>query len=136
VQLWDVDSQTQVRAPIPAPAISDLIGFDADGYLAVVRDVPGTSSGSVLAFVDVDPDAGFESGAIEVGTAIGPVHPFYLSDDRRFAPLLFSVEGRGLDLPLTAQAWRDGLCSVVDRPFTPGERQLLPEGISTEPACR
>jgi hypothetical protein len=135
LQLWDVDSRTQVRSPIPAPTISDLVGFDADGYLAVVRDVPSATHQS-LAFIDTDPDAGFESGVVEIDNVIGSAYPSYLSDDRRFAPLLFSLEGRVLDLPVTAQGWRDGLCSVVDRPFTPGERQLLPEGTTTEPACR
>jgi hypothetical protein len=135
LQLWDVDSRTQARSPIPAPTISDLVGFDADGYLAVVRDVPSPTQQS-LAFIDTGPDAGFESGVVEIDNVIGSAYPFRLSDDRRSAPLLFPLEGRVLDLPVTAQGWRDGLCSVVDRPFAAGEQQLLPEGTTIESACR
>jgi hypothetical protein len=135
VQLWDVGTATQVRPPVPAPTISNLLGFDADGYLAVVRDVPNSSQ-SFLAFIDTAPDAGFESGFVEMSNAIGSVYPHYLSADRRAAPLNFLGEGRVLDLPVTAQGWRDGLCSLVDRPFTQGEEQLLPQGTTTEPACR
>ncbi len=135
LQLWDVDTGTQVRLPIPAPTISSLLGFDADGYLAVTRDEPNASQ-SVLAFIDTDPAAGFESGFVELDKAIGSVSSFYLSADRRTAPLQFTGVGRVLDLPVTAQAWRDGLCSMADRPFTPGEQQLLLAGTTTEPACR
>jgi len=135
LQLWDVDTATQVRPPIPAPTISDLLGFDADGYLVVVRDMPNSSQ-AFLSFIDTAPDAGFESGFVDVSNAIGSVYPHYLSADGRVAPLYYFGEGRVLDLPVTVQGWRDGLCSVVDRPFTPGEEQLLPQGITTEPACR
>jgi hypothetical protein len=135
LQVWDVATATQIRPPIPAPTISNLLGFDADGYLVVTRDVPGAYQG-ILAFVDTGPGAGFESGFIETANAIGQVFTNYLTEDRRAAPFQFSGEGRVLDLPVTAQAWRDGLCSVADRPFTPGERQLLPPGSTTEPVCR
>jgi hypothetical protein len=135
LQLWEVDTATQIRPPIAAPTISHLLGFDADGYLVVIREVPGTVSGS-FAFIDPGPDAGFESGFVELDNMIGSVYPSYLSEDRRFVPLRFSGEGRVLDLPVTAQAWRYGLCAVADRPFIPGEEQLLPPGVTTEPACR
>ena len=69
LQRWDVDTVTPVRPPIPAPTISNLLGFDSDGYLVVVRDGPDTLR-SNLAFIDTDPDAGFESGFVETN-AIG-----------------------------------------------------------------
>jgi WD40 repeat protein len=133
LQLWDIDTAAQVRPPIPAPTISNLLGFDADGYLVVVREGPSTIPLN-LAFVDTDSDAGFEAGSIEMTHAIGS-YPHYLSDDRRTVPLQLSG-GRVLDLPITAQAWRDGLCSVADRPLTPDEERLLPPGTATESACR
>jgi hypothetical protein len=38
-------------------------------------------------------------------------------------------------LPLTARAWHDKVCSVVDRPFTPAELAVLPPGTDTGPPC-
>jgi hypothetical protein len=56
--------------------------------------------------------------------------PCIRREGRGAEPLQFVGAGR-----VTAQAWRDGLCSGADRPFTPGE-QLLPPATTTEPACR
>ncbi|MEJ3653389.1 serine protease [Actinomycetes bacterium KLBMP 9759] len=132
---WDVDDAARVGSAIPAPTVMNLHGFDADGYLVVSREEPGEAD-STLAFVDTAPDAGLEAGSIELEAAVGSLYRyFYVSDDRRSLPTV-SSGGRVVDLPLTAQAWRDELCSVLDRPFTPAEARLLPPGAGTESACR
>jgi len=50
VELWDIDSATRPRPPIPAADGQKLVGFDADGYLDVLTgDIQDR-----LSFVDLD----------------------------------------------------------------------------------
>jgi WD40 repeat protein len=130
VQLWDIGAAQQVRAPIPAPGITGLVGFDLDGYLVVVD---GDSTRERLAFVELD--AGAESGSVDADSAIRPLDIAHLGDDRRTLRLEDLPRGWVADLPVTAKGWRDGLCAAVGRPFTPGEQAILPPGADTAPPC-
>ncbi|OLT02808.1 hypothetical protein BJF90_28665 [Pseudonocardia sp. CNS-004] len=54
VQLWDIPSTRPVRPPIPAPTVTGLVGFAADGHLvATQRDDESTLADIRLAFVDL-----------------------------------------------------------------------------------
>jgi hypothetical protein len=124
VQPWDVDTAGLARAPIPAPNATEVLGFDADGYLDVIN-----KSGTSARVFTIDLDSGAESGGLD--QQFGS----FLDDDRR------TVSQRDLDtatlsaVPVTAQAWRDALCAVVNRLFTPTERDALPPGASGDPPC-
>ena len=131
LQLWDSGAARQVRTPIPAPGITDLLGFDLDGYLVVVVD--GDSTRERLAFVDLD--AGAESGSIDTDGAIRPLTIAHFGDDRRTVRLDDLPRGWVFDLPVTARAWRDSLCAAVGRPFTAAEQAILPPGARTAPPC-
>ena len=130
VQLWDIGAAQQVRAPIPAPEITDLLGFDLDGYLVVVD---GDSARERLAFVDLD--AGAESGSLEAADAIRPLTIAHLADDLRTVRLEDLPGGWVSDLPVTARGWRDSLCAGLGRPFTAAEQAILPPGADTAPPC-
>jgi hypothetical protein len=133
VQLWDVDPARPVRAPIPAPATRELLGFDADGYL-VAGNVGGDGvSASRLAYLDVT--TGAEAGSVDTSDTIRYLRIAYLDDDRRTIRLDALHDDWILDLPATAQAWRDELCATVGRELTPNERAILPPGTNTDPPC-
>ncbi|GAA1256946.1 hypothetical protein GCM10009609_20050 [Pseudonocardia aurantiaca] len=130
VQLWDIGAARQVRAPIPAPGITDLLGFDLDGYLVVVD---GGSTRERLAFVDLD--AGAESGSLEADDAIRPLTIAHLADDLRTVRLEDLPGGWVSDMPVTARGLRDSLCAALGRPFTTAEQAILPPGADTAPPC-
>jgi len=132
VQLWAVDAARPARAPIPAPATRELLGFDADGYLVAGNSGDGIST-TRLAFLDVV--TGAEAGSVETGDAIRHLRISYLAEDRRTIRLDDLGDDWILDLPATAQAWRDGLCATVGRDLTAGERAVLPPGTNTDPPC-
>jgi hypothetical protein len=133
VQLSDVEPARLARAPIPTPATRELLGFDADGYLVTgnVGDV-GVSP-TRLAFLDVV--TGAEAGSVDTTDAIRPLRIGYLTEDRRTIRLDDLGDDWVLDLPATAQAWRDALCTAFGRELTAGERAILPPGTNTEPPC-
>jgi hypothetical protein len=132
VQLWDVDPARPARPPIPAPATRELLGIDADGYLVAGNVADGTSA-TRLAFLDVT--TGSEAGSVDTTAAIRPLRIAYLDDDRRTIRLDALHDGWILDLPATAQAWRDKLCATVGRHLTTSEGAILPPGANTDPPC-
>jgi hypothetical protein len=125
VELWDIDSATLVRPPIAVEDAGDLVGFDADGFLVVKGGVVKDGS---LTFVDVT--EGRTAGSLPVDafspdiTADGSA--LHLTGSRGQLPEM---------LPLTAPAWHDKLCSVLDRPFSEAELRILPPGTDTRPPC-
>jgi WD40 repeat protein len=133
VQLWDVDPARPARAPIPAPATRELLGFDADGYLVAGNVGADSISATRLAFLDVT--TGAEAGSVAPTDALWPLRNSYLTDDRRTIRLNDRGRNRILDLPATAQAWRDALCATLGRELTAGERAILPPGANTEAPC-
>lgn len=127
VRVWNVDEAKPVGRPIPAPDAGELGGFDADGYLVLFGDAV-TRTGAVI-FLDLD--AGGEAGSMT-----GPLPPLRLRDDGRRLVLTRGIGDQRLEIPLSAAAWRDKLCAVADRPFTPAELTTLPPGTDTDPPCR
>jgi hypothetical protein len=128
IEVRDVDSAALLGPPIPAPGAVDLPGFDADGHLVVLADQ--TSIEQELRFIDVDERR--ETGTLTTGSTFtrGVLGP----DGRA----LWYVGIRGASpylLPLTAGAWRDALCPMLDRPFTESESRVLPPGADTEGPC-
>jgi hypothetical protein len=96
---------------------------------------PGRSrlSATRLAFLDVT--TGSEAGSIDTTDAIRPLRIAYLDDDRRTIRLDALHDDWILDLPATAQAWRDKLCAALGRDLTTSEGAILPPGANTEPPC-
>jgi hypothetical protein len=125
VELWDIDSATLVRPPIAVEAADDLVGFDADGYLVVKGDVV---NGGSLTFVDFA--EGRTAGSLPV-----QVFSVDITADGSALPLNGNSGHLPERLPLTARAWRDKLCSVLDRPFSETELRILPPGTDTSPPC-
>jgi WD40 repeat protein len=122
IELWDVETATPVRAPIPAAGTRTLLGFDADGYL--------DTYGDRLTFIDTE--QGREAGTMGASNgspveAAGPGEPV--------AQVGVDGEARPRELPLTAQAWHDKLCAAANRPFTDAELRLLPPGADRDPPC-
>jgi hypothetical protein len=123
IELWDVDTATLLRPPIPAPQVGALVGFAADGYLAV--------KASDLSTVDLlDVERGFVSGSLGLPITAGD----QLQVERIVTTAPYS-DGMPLEVPVIGDEWFAGLCAVADRPFTPAERGLLPEGVDTDPPC-
>ncbi|MFC4944635.1 trypsin-like peptidase domain-containing protein [Pseudonocardia sp. GCM10023141] len=125
IDIWDVDSQTVVGQPFPAPGTTLIVGFTADGSL-VTRRTDGTSG---MEFWDVA--SGRKSGEVAIAQQyfLNAVSP----DGRSLnlggvGPLPFSMS-------LTGQQWFDRLCSFSDRPLTDAERALLPAGTDVDRPC-
>ncbi|MEJ3652508.1 hypothetical protein WEH80_05940 [Actinomycetes bacterium KLBMP 9759] len=125
LQLWNVDTGEPAGAPVPTPAVTGLVGFDADGYVSWTS---GVSQDGTVHFLD--PATGTEAGSVNLPVLVG-----WVDEARTTLKLRQGIGGPLVDLPARAQAWRDTLCSVVDRPFTDGELRLLPAGASTGPPC-
>jgi hypothetical protein len=128
VEIYDLDTMRPARTPIPAPDITALAGFDADGYLAGVGLNEGQNS-----IVLVDVERGRVAGTIAPGTnsramLTGPNLSDLVTGTR---------PGQGLsDVALLARDWRDRVCRLMDRPFTDVELAALPDGTDGSPPCR
>jgi hypothetical protein len=128
VEVYDLDTLRPARAPIPAPDITVLAGFDADGYLAGVGVDEAQNS---IVFVDVE--RGRIAGTIAPGTSIRAA----LTGPDRSRLVTGTATGQGLsDVPLLARDWRDRVCGLMDRPFTDAELVALPDGTDGSPPCR
>ncbi len=128
IEVWDLDTAALLGPPIPAPGALDLPGFDADGNLVVLADQ--TSTDSVLRFIDLNERR--ETGTLAVG--LGFPRGAIGSDGRA----MWHMGSQGSSpyvVPLTAGAWRDALCPMLDRPFTASESRVLPPGADTEGPC-
>ncbi|MEJ3653388.1 trypsin-like peptidase domain-containing protein [Actinomycetes bacterium KLBMP 9759] len=128
IEVWDLDTGTVLGPPLPAPDAGYFLGFDADGRLVELGDQPGLSD--VLRFIDLDERR--EEGVLPLGQgflggAIGPDGDnVWFRGFRGSSPYL---------VPLTAEAWRDGLCAILDRPFSEAETRFLPVDGSVERPC-
>ena len=124
ITVWNVDTATPLRPPIPASLVNQLVGFDLDGYL----DVTEQADNARLAFVDLN--RGAEAGSVipsgQVASTIAGDPIVQVQGFKAKPPFL---------LPITAKAWRDKLCAVSNRPFTASELAVLPAGTSTDPPC-
>jgi hypothetical protein len=127
VEVRDVDTGALLGPPIPVPGARDLPGFDADGNLLVVADQQ--LADPVIRFIDLDRRR-------EVGTLDTTSFPRGVIGPGGRAMV---VPGFGASspyaVPLTAGAWRDELCSMLDRPFTEAESRILPPGADTGRPC-
>jgi len=125
VELWDVDSATRPRPPIPAADGQQLVGFDADGYLDVLTGV----TQDLLSFIDLD--QGEEAGSMDVGLGVDDTSIF----GDPIAPVISIGEVLPYELPVTAQGWHDRLCAAANRPYTAAELAILPPGTDPDPPC-
>jgi hypothetical protein len=128
VEVRDVDTGALLGPPIPAPGAVELPGFDSDGHLVVRAEQ--TSMERVLRFIDVDERR--EVGYLATGGTFprGVIGPG--------GRAMWYVTGRAVSpyvVPLTAGAWRDKLCSILDRPFTESESRILPPGADSGRPC-
>lgn len=125
VELWDIDSATRLRPPIPAADGQKLVGFDADGYLDVLTgDIQDR-----LSFVDLD--QGEEAGSMDVGLGVDDTSIF----GDPVAPVISIGEVLPYELPVTAQGWHDRLCAAANRAYTAAELAILPPGTDPDPPC-
>jgi hypothetical protein len=128
VEVYDLDTLQPARAPIAAPGITALAGFDADGYLAGIGVEDGQNS-----IVLVDVERGRVAGTIAPGTNTRAM----LTGPNRSSLVTGTMTGIGLsDVPLLARDWRDRVCALMDRPFTDAELAALPDGTDESPPCR
>nr|WP_156993444.1 hypothetical protein [Pseudonocardia acaciae] len=125
IELWSVEPANLLQPPIPMTDGRSLVGFDAEGNLCVLT---GNNEARVT-FVDLA--SGREAGSMD---GVPDVNLRLTAGDPH-APVL-GVNGElPYDLPLTARAWHDRLCSAANRPFTKAERDLLPPGADDSPPC-
>jgi WD40 repeat protein len=131
IEVWDVDQGVQVRPPIALPEQSaHVVAFQPDGHLAV-RVGPSGQEPYRLVFIELT--SGRQAGVMRLTGDIGTLNP-----EDQSVGLRSSSRDRPLnpaDLRITAGGWRDALCAVLDRPFTPFERALLPPGADPTPPC-
>jgi hypothetical protein len=128
MQIWDVATQQLVRPPIPQPTMGGpALGFDADGH--VVTAVKTSAQALHISFWDLA--SGREAGSVDVSASdVGAI-----SADERTINLPGFGGGLPITLPLTAQQWRDHLCTLADRPFASSEIDALPPGFDPGSPC-
>ncbi|MEJ3652164.1 serine protease [Actinomycetes bacterium KLBMP 9759] len=129
VQIWDLERKAPVTEPFLLQSLGLLKGMTADGKLALLME--NGNSGYMLALRD--PVTGRDAGTLRSAAALDIGSSFPIDGNR--------IPYYGLDgampvmQPLTPQGWRDQLCAITDRPFTPAERALVPEGTDAERPC-
>ncbi|WP_232660886.1 nSTAND1 domain-containing NTPase [Pseudonocardia sp. TRM90224] len=129
VQVWDLDRKAPAGEPFLLPSLGLLKGFTADGKLAFLME--NGNSGYMLTLRD--PVTGRDAGTLP-GSAALDIGSSYPIDGNRIP--FYGIGGAlPVMLPLTPQAWRDQLCGISDRPLTPAERALIPEGTDAERPC-
>jgi WD40 repeat protein len=124
IEVWDLDTGAPLGPAVPAPGVTDLLGFDADGYLVAEGDL---AAGAELRFIDLDERR--EAGSMSLPHGIDGM----VGDGKAVRVNGFDGSPPAL-VPLIAAAWRDQLCSVI-RPFTAPEQSVLPPGAGTEEPC-
>jgi hypothetical protein len=127
IEVRDLDTGALLGPPIPAAGALDLPGFDADGNLVVLTEE--TSKDPVLRFVDLDERR-------EVGSMGAQSFPRgVVGSGGRAMWYWGSGASSPYLVPLTAGAWRDELCALLDRPFTESESRILPPGADSGRPC-
>jgi hypothetical protein len=127
IEVWDLDSGALTGPGIPAPGVTEFAGFDADGHL--VADANPDGGGFEVRLIDVD-ERRETARMMTVHTPVGGI----TGDGRNMR--LPGFDGSVPELvPLSAAVWRDELCAVLARPFTPAEAAVLPQGANLDPPC-
>jgi hypothetical protein len=127
IEVRDLDTGALLGPPIPAADALDLPGFDEDGNLVVLAESPSTDS--VLRFIDLDERR-------EVGSLGAPAFPRgVIGQSGRAMWYVTNQASSPYVVPLTAVAWRDKLCAMLDRPFTESESRILPPGADAGRPC-
>jgi WD40 repeat protein len=126
IEVWDLESGVLTGPGIPAPGAAELVGFDADDHLVTYAGTGG--GGFEVRLIDVDErrDAARMTVSVPVQGITGDGRSTRLLSFDRSVPEL---------VPLTPAVWRDELCSVLDRPFTPDEAAVLPQGANPASPC-
>jgi len=126
IEVWDTEAAKAARAPIPAPGVGSLLGFDSANYLVAGDEASGYNS---IKFWDLE--AGRESGFLRLASLLD--WESTVEDGQRI-----SVGGTfemPYELPITAEQWFAHLCRTLNRGFTESERVLLPPGTDLNPPC-
>ncbi|WP_232662856.1 serine protease [Pseudonocardia sp. TRM90224] len=123
LEIWDLDTATMTGRPVPAPGVSDLLGFTSDGMVAVEFEQEHAAV--------IDPVAGREIARLQVPSRTASL------DGDGSAIAVKTLDGEApYALAITVDGWRDKLCAVLDRPLSDAELAQLPEGADRERPCR
>jgi len=125
IEVWDVNSGTQLGKPVTAPNVARFFGFTTDGYLVT------ESSASVVQLWDLD--RGVVSGEMRLSSSQAINTQQLLDKDGILA--LNGVDSMPTQVSMLARSWFDHLCAVADREFTSAELEILPEGTDTSRPC-
>jgi WD40 repeat protein len=125
IEVWDIEARQAARAPIAAPDVSHLLGFDSANRLV-------TEDGVLDTYINFwDLATGRQSGSLPLATSLD--YSAAVEDGRRI-----DVGGDfevPYELPITAEQWFDHLCRALGRSFTEPERAILPPGTDLDPPC-
>jgi hypothetical protein len=110
VQLWDVERHQRVGSPFFPATVMILLGFTADGLLAINTHPDQTAGPQVIL---TDPETGQQRGSLRLPPAFD--YAGDLTSDGQLS--LISDSGRRPSLfPMDAARWTEQLCRLVDRP--------------------
>jgi hypothetical protein len=129
VQVWDIEQRRRVGVPVVTPTVMVPLGFTPDGLFAGGFAPDAAGKRVVL----IEPETGRQRGgftlppATDVDTALTADGSTVMVTDDGSRPVMF---------PLDVRQWVDRLCRLVDRPFTDGERALLPASVDLDRPCR
>jgi len=126
IEVWNAEAAKAARAPIAAPGVRRLLGFDSANHLVAVDESNGYNS---IKFWDLE--ARRESGFLRLASLLD--FKSTVEDGQRI-----SVGGTfemPYELPITAEQWFAHLCRTLNRGFTESERVLLPPGTDLNPPC-
>jgi hypothetical protein len=129
VQVWNVDERRRIGVPVVTPSALVPLGFTPDGLLAggVIPD-PETSGRILL----IEPETGRQRGGFTLAKGVDTDRE--LTADGRLV-VVGADGGRPVAFSLDVRQWADRLCGLLDRPFTDGERALLPASIDADRPC-
>jgi hypothetical protein len=129
VQVWNVEQRRRIGVPVVTPSALVPLGFTLDGLFAggVVPD-PETNGRILL----IEPETGRQRGGFTL--AGGTDADMALTADGRMV-ITGADGGRPVTFPLDVRQWTDLLCGLVDRPFTDGERAMLPSSVGFDRPC-
>ncbi|GAA0937473.1 hypothetical protein GCM10009559_30550 [Pseudonocardia zijingensis] len=134
IEVWDVDEGVQIGPPIVLPEEDvAVVTFRPDGHL-VLRVAAGSGVEHLVRLLFVEPVSGRHAGEMRLADDVGTIsgdQTVGLRDGTPYGP----VHPNPPEVRISAEGWRDALCALADRPFTPAERALLPAGVDPVPPC-
>jgi WD40 repeat protein len=126
IEVWDLESGVHTGPGIPAPGVVEFVGFDADNRLVTYA----TTGGAGFEVRQVHLDERHDATTMNVHTPVAEI-----TEDGGSMLLPGFDESVPELVPLSATAWRDKLCTVLDRPFAPDDAAVLPPGANQAAPC-